>query len=79
MSKVIAETKLRSIGNSTGVILPNELLNKLALENGDKLFIIETQQGTIELTPYNQEVSDSLETAKDIIRRYRNTFKELAK
>jgi antitoxin component of MazEF toxin-antitoxin module len=36
MSKVVAESKLRAIGNSTGVILPKELLDDLALTKGDK-------------------------------------------
>lgn len=79
MSKVVAETKLRAVGNSTGIILPNDVLNKLALEKGDKLFIVETEKGSFEITPYDQEVKDTVETAKDIIRRYRNTFKELSK
>jgi len=79
MSKVVTETKLRAVGNSTGIILPNDVLNKLALEKGDKLFIVETEKGSFEITPYDQEVKDTVETAKDIIRRYRNTFKELSK
>ncbi len=79
MSKVLGETQLRAIGNSTGIILPNDVLTKLALEKGDKLFIIENTNGNLELSPFDQELHDSLESAKDIIKRYRNTFKELAK
>ena len=79
MSKAIIETKVRAIGNSTGIILPSEILNKLALEKGDKLFLVETDKGSFELTPYDQDVKDTLEVAKDVVRRYRNAFKELAK
>lgn len=79
MSKATIETKLRAIGNSTGVILPSEVLQKLALERGDKVFLVETAKGGFEITPYDEEVAKTMEVAKDVVRRYRNAFKELAK
>ncbi len=44
--------KVTTVGNSTGVIIPIELLEKLRVSKGDTLFAIETSNG-IELTPYN--------------------------
>ena len=79
MSKATVETKLRAIGNSTGIILPSEVLEKLALDKGDKVFLVETKKGSFEITPYSQEVEETMEVAKDIVKRYRNAFKELAK
>lgn len=79
MSETTIETKVRAIGNSTGIILPSEVLEKLALGKGDRVFLVETRKGSFEITPYSEEVAETLTVAKDIVRRYRNTFKELAK
>ncbi|CAN5880098.1 hypothetical protein BH24DEI2_BH24DEI2_07940 [soil metagenome] len=79
MSETTIETKVRAIGNSTGIILPSKVLEKLALEKGDKVFMVETKKGSFEITPYSKDVADTLEVANDIVKRYRNAFKELAK
>jgi putative addiction module antidote len=34
--------KLIAVGNSTGVILPKELLEKLRVQKGDELQVLET-------------------------------------
>ena len=54
--------KVTTIGNSTGVILPKDILVRLRVSKGDELFAIETPNG-IELThvPYKggaQAVAD---------------------
>jgi putative addiction module antidote len=41
----MVELKLKSIGNSVGVIIPKELLAKLGLGQGDTLYAIETPDG----------------------------------
>ena len=38
-------SKLTSIGNSVGVILPKELLVKLGVQKGDTLYAVETPDG----------------------------------
>lgn len=37
--------KVTTIGNSTGVIMPKELLEKLRVGKGDTLFVTETANG----------------------------------
>ena len=69
---------LRKIGSSTGVILPKAELDRLHLEAGDELYLIETPTG-VELTPYDPEFETQLESARKIMKRYRNTLRELAK
>jgi len=41
----MAALKLTRIGNSMGVILPNEVLARLKLEKGDTLFMTEAANG----------------------------------
>lgn len=69
--------KVTTIGNSTGVIIPIELLEKLRVSKGDSLFAVETSNG-IELTPYNPEFAEQLELAEKVMREDRDVLKKLA-
>jgi len=70
--------KLKAVGNSTGVILPKEILTKLRVGRGDTVYVIETPNG-IELTPYDPEVERQMELARDIMKKRRGVLRELAK
>jgi putative addiction module antidote len=69
---------IRSIGSSNGIILSRTILNKLNCVKGDKLFITETKNG-IELSPYNKEFAEDLETVDLIISRNKNLLNKLSK
>ena len=71
--------KLRKIGNSLGVVLPKEVVNRLHAGEGDRLFLIEEPNGAYQLTPYDPAFAKKMEKAEDIIARYRNTLHVLAK
>jgi putative addiction module antidote len=70
-------TSITSIGNSSGIILSKELLAKLRVEKGDKIYITETQNG-IELSPYNPELAAQMNLAEEIMREDRDILKKLA-
>ena len=70
--------KLKAVGNSTGVILPKEVLAKLHVEKGDSLYVVETPGG-IQLTPYDPEFERQMETARKITKKRRSVLRELAK
>ena len=69
--------KVTTVGNSTGVILPKELLEKLRVQRGDELMVLETPDG-ITLTPYNAEFAQQMDVAERIMRKRRNLLKKLA-
>jgi putative addiction module antidote len=69
--------KLTTIGNSTGVVLPKEILQRLRVDRGDVLYVIETPQG-IELTPYNPEFAGQMEVAERVMREDRDVLRKLA-
>jgi putative addiction module antidote len=73
------ELKLRKIGNSLGVVLPKEAVNRLRAEDGDRLYLIEGPDGSYQLTPYDPAFRKKMEKAEDLLRRYRNTLHELSK
>lgn len=70
--------KLRSIGNSVGVVLPKELLAKLNLSEGDTVQAVETPDGLL-LTPVSPDVEEQLRLGRELMKRYRETFAALAK
>ena len=70
--------KLKAVGNSTGVILPKDVLSKLQVEKGDNLYVVETPTG-ITLTPYDPEFEQQMETARKIMKKRRAVLRELAK
>lgn len=70
--------KLIPIGNSTGVILPKELLRELGAEQGQTISYVVTPNG-VELRPYEAEFERQMEVARNVMRRHRAAFRELAK
>ncbi len=69
--------KLRAIGNSTGVVLPKEILEKLRVKQGDELMVLETPDG-ITLTSYDPEFARQMEAAERIMRDDRDLLRKLA-
>ena len=70
--------KLTTIGTSTGVVIPKEMLSRLKVAKGDTLYAIETAEGYL-LTPYDPAIQEQLEAGKQFMKEYRDTFKALAK
>lgn len=73
------EVKVRKIGNSLGVVLPKEVINRLNTGDGEPLFLVEGPQGTYQITPYDPDFERKMAQADDILHRYRNTLRTLAK
>jgi putative addiction module antidote len=70
--------KIIKIGNSAGVILPKDLLDRLKLDVGDTLAVNQTPDG-LSLSTKDPEFDDQMARARTIMKRYRNALSELAK
>jgi len=75
----MVELKVRKFGNSLGVVLPKDVINRLRSKDGEPLFLIEAPDGSYRLTPYDPVFEKKMAKAEDIIGRYRNTLHTLAK
>ncbi|OLF72298.1 transcriptional regulator [Maricaulis sp. W15] len=71
--------KIRTIGNSQGVVLPKALLERFKLAAGDVLYVTEASDGSMRITPYDPAFSEQLEAAKEGMAAYRNALRELAR
>lgn len=72
------KVKVTPIGNSLGILIPKEALSKLKAERGDTLYLVESQDGYT-LTPYQQDFEEQVDAASKLMKRYKNTLRELAK
>ena len=69
---------IRAIGNSSGVVLPKELLDGLNLKQGDKLFISKISDGFV-LRQFDEVFAKQMEVARGIMHQDRAILRELAK
>lgn len=71
--------ELKKIGNSTGLILPRELLARLGLSQGDSVYVTESADGGIRLVPRNPDFERGMEIARKAMKKYKSALRELAK
>ncbi len=70
--------KVTTVGNSSGVVLPREVLAKLKVQKGDTLYLVESPDG-FRITPYDDEFARQMEAADRIMREDRDVLRALAK
>ncbi len=69
--------KITTIGNSVGVVLPREILERLRVEKGDSLYALETPDG-VHLTAYDAEFAEEMAIAEKVMRDNRDLLRKLA-
>ena len=75
----VGVVQLKKIGNSTGMILPKELMSRLNLSAGDSFYATLTPEGGIRFTPHDPKFEKAMEVARRGMKLYRNALAELAK
>ena len=73
------ETKVRRIGNSLGIVLPKEALQRLHVEEGSTLYLTEAPEESLTITPERPGFKEKMQMAESLMNRYRNALRELAK
>jgi putative addiction module antidote len=71
--------EIKKIGNSDGLILPRELMQRLDLKRGQTLHVTELAGGGLQLLPYDPDFEKTIEIADEIMDEYRDTLAVLAK
>jgi putative addiction module antidote len=72
------KARITQIGNSTGLILPKEIADRLKVQKGDEVFLTETKNG-FTVTPYDPEFEEQIAVAGKGMAKYRNALRALAK
>jgi putative addiction module antidote len=73
------KVEIKKIGNSDGLILPRELMQRLDLKRGQQLHITELAGGGFQALPYDPDFEKTMEIADEIMDEYRDTLAALAK
>ena len=71
--------EIKKIGNSDGLLLPRELMQRLDLKRGQQLHVVELPGGGFQLSPYDPDYERTMEIADEIMDKYRDTLAALAK
>jgi putative addiction module antidote len=74
----MVKLKVKAIGRSLGIVLPEEVLSRLKVTEGDTLFLTESPDG-FHLTPRNPEFEEQMALARKVMRERRDLLRELAK
>ena len=74
----MVKLKVTTVGSSTGVVLPKEVLTRLNIEKGDSLFLTDAPDG-YRVTPYNPDFERQMTLVRRVMNERRNVLKELAK
>jgi putative addiction module antidote len=69
--------QLTSVGNSIGLVIPQDILTRLKVAKGDLLSVIETLRG-IELTPYDAQQASQICAAEKVMREDSVVLNKLA-
>ena len=77
ITPVMYTTKISKIGNFLGVTIPEEILEKLQVGEGDTIFVTETPDG-IKLSTKDPEFSKAMSIYQQGSQKYKNALQELA-
>ena len=72
-----AKLKITTVGNSVGIVLPKDILERLRVEKGDTLYATETPDG-IELRAFDEEFAEDMAVAEQVMREDRDVLRKLA-
>lgn len=70
--------EVKKIGNSTGFLLPRDVVVRLGLEQGATFHLTEMADGGLRLTPYDPDFDKAMAIVDDIMDEYKDTLRVLA-
>jgi antitoxin MazE len=76
---LMMKIEIKKIGNSDGLILPRELMQRLDLKRGQQLHVTELAGGGFQALPYDPDFEKTMEIADEVMDEYRDTLAALAK
>ncbi len=73
------KVEIKKIGNSDGLILPREVMDRFDLKRGQELHLIELAGGGFQAMPYDPDFEETMKIADEVMDEYRDTLAALAK
>lgn len=70
--------KIRKIGGSYGAIFPKEALNDLCVREGDTVYAVKSDAGTLSLISHDPNLEMQMKAFAKGCKRYKDALKELS-
>ncbi|MGI6614553.1 MAG: AbrB/MazE/SpoVT family DNA-binding domain-containing protein [Dethiobacteria bacterium] len=75
---MVRKIVLRKMGGSIGATIPKDLADLYRLNQGDEVFVLETEKGIL-LTPYDPNFERAMTLYEKGVKEYRNALDKLAR
>jgi putative addiction module antidote len=75
---VVRKITLRQVGGSIGATLPKDMADRLHVQPGDEVFVVETERGIL-ITPFDPTFEQAMAAYKRTASKYRNALGELSR
>ena len=72
------ETRIRKVGNSAVVTLTSEMLAALDAHEGDTVYVLRGDDGSLKILPHNPELAQGLAAAQIVMDENRDMLQALA-
>lgn len=72
------ETKIRKVGNSAVMTLTAEMLAMLDAKEGDRLFVLRGDDGSLRITAHDPALAEALAAAETVMDDNRDMLQALA-
>ena len=72
------ETRIRKVGNSAVMTLTAEMLALLDAKEGDSLFVVRGDDGSLKIMAQNPDLAAALSAAEDVMDENRDLLQALA-
>lgn len=73
------KAKVIKVGNSTGIVIPKDVLLRLRVAQGDELHFVERPNGEFVIGKYDPEFDRAMTLAEEIMHEDRDILRVLAK
>lgn len=75
---MVRTVTVRQTGTSVSAVIPKDIAERLHIAQGDKLFVIETEDGVL-LTPYDPTLDRAMRAYREIAKQYQGALRDLAR
>ena len=72
------ETKIRKVGNSAVITMSTEMLTMLDAKEGDTLFVLRGDDGSLRIMAHDPRVAEALAAAEAVMDENRDLLQALA-
>ena len=75
---MVRSVTVRQTGTSVSATIPKEIADRLHIDAGDRVFMVETESDVL-VTPYDPTVEQAMKIYSRVAKKYRGALRKLAR